>query len=355
MRWIIALALVILIARVAYADELLDKTRREAEQGNASSQLFLGMNYLEERGHGIVPDAAEAFRWVRLAAEQGYAPAEEELGLMYGLGTGVAPDDAAAFKWAQRAAEAGQIGAQSLLGSYYSSGTGVKQDTALAVFWWRRAAEAGVAPAQSHLGMSYLRGVGVPKDEAMGLILEKRAAAQGYTKAQLDLGLYYGFLAVPKDDYESAAWLRLASDKGDPEAQYYLGVALINGAGVVRDDAAGRALVRSAADKGNRNAIDLVNQMQQRDLAASAAFNERILRNIREQARQTQSQVAPSNNHDSGPWEMGMLISTQRAGSQNLVCLYKTVSGFRYSTVATVFCPDVTSVNPTMGTVKSPF
>ena len=39
-------------------------------------------------GEGVVEDDAEAVRWYRLAADQGVAIAQHNLGLMYGRGCG---------------------------------------------------------------------------------------------------------------------------------------------------------------------------------------------------------------------------------------------------------------------------
>ena len=43
-----------------------------AEQGNESAQYNLGNMYAN--GRGVPKDDAEAVRWYRLVAEQGYAP-----------------------------------------------------------------------------------------------------------------------------------------------------------------------------------------------------------------------------------------------------------------------------------------
>ena len=41
------------------------------------------------RGEGVPEDDAEAVRWYRLAAEQGFAAAQSNLGVMYDNGNGV--------------------------------------------------------------------------------------------------------------------------------------------------------------------------------------------------------------------------------------------------------------------------
>ena len=49
-----------------------------------------------DTGVGVAQDAAEAVRWFRLAAEQGDALAQFDLGVMYATGGGVPQEDAAA-------------------------------------------------------------------------------------------------------------------------------------------------------------------------------------------------------------------------------------------------------------------
>ena len=51
----------------------IDALRERAEQGDAEAQWSLGLAYA--KGEGVPQDDAEAARWYRLAAEQGYARA----------------------------------------------------------------------------------------------------------------------------------------------------------------------------------------------------------------------------------------------------------------------------------------
>ena len=55
---------------------------------------------------------AEAVRWFRLAAEQGYADAQYDLGLMYAEGRGVVEDDAEGVVWLRKAGDQGHAEAQ---------------------------------------------------------------------------------------------------------------------------------------------------------------------------------------------------------------------------------------------------
>jgi TPR repeat protein len=102
-------------------------------------------------GEGVVQDFAEALKWYRKAAEQGYAQAQHNLGVMYKDGTGVVQDYAEAVKWWRKAADQKYAQSQNNLGVMYEDGTGVVQDYAEAVKWYRKAAEQGLAIAQKWL------------------------------------------------------------------------------------------------------------------------------------------------------------------------------------------------------------
>ena len=55
-------------------------------------------------GRGVPQDYAEALKWFRLAAAQGDALAQHNLGLMYAKGYGVPQDHIEAHKWFNLAA-----------------------------------------------------------------------------------------------------------------------------------------------------------------------------------------------------------------------------------------------------------
>ncbi len=58
-------------------------------------------------GRGVPEDAAEAVKWLRLAAEQGMAKAQFALGVMYVNGEGVPKSPVEAYAWFSVAAALG--------------------------------------------------------------------------------------------------------------------------------------------------------------------------------------------------------------------------------------------------------
>ena len=96
-----------------------------------------------------------ALRLLRPLADQGDAPAQFNLGIMYYHGRGVRQNDPEAAKWFHLAANQGDAPAQFYLGIMYSEGQGVPQDYAKSAKWYRLAADQGHAQAQYNLGLWY--------------------------------------------------------------------------------------------------------------------------------------------------------------------------------------------------------
>jgi TPR repeat protein len=93
-------------------------------------------------------DFKEAVRWYRMAAEQGEAKAQFNLGVMYAKGQGVPQDFKEAMQWYYLAAMQGDADAQHNLGVMYAKGEGVPQDYVLAYMWFNLAAAQGEKDAR---------------------------------------------------------------------------------------------------------------------------------------------------------------------------------------------------------------
>ena len=115
------------------------KALEDAEKGDAKAQYTVGFAYWCPSGakefDGVAQDHAEAARWVRKAAEQGFAWAQNALGMMYSSGEGVPRSDYEATRYYRMAAEQGDSSAQFNLGENYRSGKGVQQDKVQAYKW----------------------------------------------------------------------------------------------------------------------------------------------------------------------------------------------------------------------------
>ena len=64
-------------------------------------------------GQGTPPDSAEAAKWYRKAADQGYRQAQDRLGYLYAMGEGVPEDLVLAYMWTRLAELASPSKAES--------------------------------------------------------------------------------------------------------------------------------------------------------------------------------------------------------------------------------------------------
>ena len=80
----------------------------------------------------------------RKAAEQGFAEAQYNLGVMYANGQGVRQDYTQAVQWYRKAAEQGLAEAQYNLGVMYAKGEGVRQNYKIAKGWFGKACDNGL-------------------------------------------------------------------------------------------------------------------------------------------------------------------------------------------------------------------
>ena len=230
-----------------------------------------------ENGWGVPKDYDEAIKWYRLAAAQGDAFAQNNLGGMYKTGQGVAKDYVEAIKWYRVAAAQGNAQSQTNLGYMYENGLGVPNDYGEAVKWYRLGAAQGYARAQYNLGVMYENGLGVAKDYDEAVKWYRLAAEQGNAYAQVKLGaMYVSARGVPKSDEEANKWYRLAAAQGNAEAQNNLAFHYARGQGVPQDyvlsymwltianDDRAASISQSVAPKMTYAQIDLAQKMAKR-------------------------------------------------------------------------------------------
>lgn len=132
-------------------------------------------------------------------------------------------------------------------------------DFAGAVKQWRPLADQGDEDAQFNMGQAYRLGRGVPADLRIAQSWFQKAAAQGHEMAQGNLGL---LLYESGKRAEAMPWIGKAAGRGDPRAQYVLGVELTNGDIVPRDFPRAYALMTRAASKGLPPAAKSLEQME---------------------------------------------------------------------------------------------
>ena len=171
-----------------------------AQQGTLNSHQV--RNGLLDRLEKLSP--AE-FRQIGVRAQTGDAAAQYELAWVYEMGQFVPRDRNAFNSWMLKSAEQGYVPAECELGKSYLGPAAYKDlpagapvpNYADADRWLRMAAIAGDPDAQFWLGQSYLFGDLGSLDYRDALIWLHRAAAQRYSLAESSLLHYHASAAIP--------------------------------------------------------------------------------------------------------------------------------------------------------------
>ena len=201
--------------------------------------------------NSAINNYAEAIKWYRKAAEQGYAVAQNNLGNCYFNGYRVDQDCLEAAKWYSKItdcgnatirsnlddyscyeaisdyekaiehcvndAEQGNIVAQNSLGNYHYDVAIFKYGESIR--WYRQAAEQGHAVAQSNLNRFICNSASHDYVEAIKWY--RKATEQGYAVAQSNLGnCYYYGNGVERNCVEAFKWYHLAGQQGYHSCRY---------------------------------------------------------------------------------------------------------------------------------------
>ena len=133
-------------------------------------------------------------------------------------------------------------------------------DFAGAVAQWEAPAQAGDPDALFNLGQAYRLGRGVEQDMVRAEALYARAAQAGHVQAADTYGL---MLFQDGRREEALPYVQAASRRGDPRAQYLLGIAHFNGDLVPLDWERAYALLTLANGAGLQQAGPAIAQMDE--------------------------------------------------------------------------------------------
>ena len=244
-----------------------EELKKKAEQGDARSQLRLGITYMQ--GKEVEENNDEATKWIRLAAENGELPAQYYYGAFLS-------SPLEGFKWISKAAEGGYVDAQLLLGDLYKEEDSeyVEKDIDKSLFWLTKVSEKNdyiSVGASFRLYLMYEYGDNVNKDKQLASEWLKNAlnanefdakhiyeasegrndidafmylmlaAEMGYSEAQNKLGKVYIYgkkyfnslltskIVIPADGKKAIKWLKRAAKNGLADANYQLGYIYLNG------------------------------------------------------------------------------------------------------------------------------
>lgn len=172
------------------------------------------------------------------------------------------------------AVAAALIGAPALADNKAGVDAWSRGDFPAAAREWQGDAARGDADAMFNLAQAYKLGRGVKQDLGKAEELFGRAARLGHLQASDNYGL---FLFQRGERRQALPYIRAAADRGDPRAQYLLGLAHFNGENVPRDPVRAYALVSLAQEQGldaaqaARARMDQYIPMEQRQQAIALA------------------------------------------------------------------------------------
>jgi len=156
---------------------------------------------------------------LKVKAEAGDAEAAFRVGAAYDFGHGAPHDGAEAFKWYRMAADAGFAEAQNSLGS----GMQAEKRYDEARGWYERAAAQHHPQATNNLAYLYDLGLGVPQDRHKGFELYSLAAELGWAEAMWNLANMYGGGQIgPEDMFMACVWAFRAERYARPSERQLL-------------------------------------------------------------------------------------------------------------------------------------
>ena len=197
-------------------------------------------------------------------------------------------------------------------------------DFAAAARIWQAEAARGDADALFNLAQAHKLGRGVKQDLAKAEELFGRAAAQGHLQA----GDNYGLLLFQRGQRSQALpFIRAAADRGEPRAQYLLGIGHFNGDIVPRDWVRAYALVSLAQQAGLEPARSALGQMDahvpmdQRQQAIALASE------LRSQAEATRArQLAAADLGATVPIEQAPVAAAAMRAPRPALAAAKTIA-----------------------------
>lgn len=337
----------------AHAD-IDPETMEAARKGDRDAQYIVGAIYeYGNPGYGIKVNYTEALKWYMKAAHQGDPDAQQALGNMFIEGKGVNKDYVEAMDWCSKSADQNNHDGMKCVGNIHLNGLGVPKNKAEAQKWLDKAADIEeakylvaqhgdsnqappkaaisspvsvkekAAPAVIKSTAKDAQAAYAQKDFAKALQLARPLAEAEDAEAQGLLGVMY-FLGqgVDQDYEESLKWSRKAADQGNVAGMNGVGLMYLYGLGGVERnlDQAGKWLRKSAA-AGDQFAKDTLagsdfaekaksekvatpekkkatvpKSSKPREFNASAKTNAKVAKPQPEEARQTTTPQAKSEN-----------------------------------------------------------
>ena len=209
-------------------------------------------------------DSAEAAAAAKICADRGNAEAQFLYGTFLMQGKGVEKDENAAGEYWLRSAEQGYAPADNVLGICNMAGVcGFENDPAKAAGYFMKAARNGFAESNLHLFRLYKEGAGVEKDNDKALEHLKAACDGEFAPAMVIMGMEILQTAAssPELQAEAVGYFLKAAEKSDPIGQLMYGNCCENGVGVEKDLSEAAGWYRKSAKAGNIQANEALKNL----------------------------------------------------------------------------------------------
>ena len=229
---------------------------KKAQEGSPYFQGLLGI-YLRSGEAGSSVDIELSRKWSKVAASNGHpfgAYNLANIAMLEGdLASATTLYQDAALRL-QRHASDGDPVAMYCMGEIDFQVIPTNVQKALELFI--RSADLGYPQAQATIGALYLRGLPglLERNTEEGIKLLSKAVRAKSLTARFNLGMaYYNGDGVEKNRYKASQWLRLAVQQNFSEAQYSLGLLLLEGDdGIPKNTVEGMRLLENAAAQNHQ-------------------------------------------------------------------------------------------------------
>lgn len=167
-----------------------------------------------------------------------------------------------------------------------------------AVIAWQSPAQDGDAESQFRLALAYRDGQGTQIDTEKAIALLRKAAIQGHLEAADEYGILLFQSGRVKD---ALAWIQDSAERGEPRAQYYLGIGLFNGDDLEKNWVSAYALMTRAAASGLAPAIAALNRMDETIPLADRRKGVLLAEELENSARQNRARQLAAADLRSAP------------------------------------------------------
>jgi TPR repeat protein len=250
-----------------------------ANQGEPAAQLLLGMMYYF--GQGVDRNPAEAAKWTELCVEKLKLPLIQQIvGNNYLLGDGVEKDIDKGISWLRLSADQGFAPAQFDLGKALQDGVyGTKNSTEAAQLYeladqqpiknWNGLSAidamkntnfvvpvSAIIDLKTRLGLMYYEGNGVMEDPHKATIYFQEAVELGGGFSSIMLAaMYEDGLGVERNYFKAFELYKIAIDREMPFAMSRLATLFEKGLGVEKDLREALNLYKLSADQDDPDGI----------------------------------------------------------------------------------------------------